>query len=166
MQDFKWMLNPQSWAHTRWKPLFCFVQVLLIYDFWHMRPRTITIKLGGPLKSIKKKIEIDFYVIIGFQLYCKDIHDHALNQIVYYFDFIHVRSFHTTTYNKSLRLWEFEVRNLDSLLWSGLDAKFDRPWNIIQCKFPCFHPLKLPWFLKPLSSTSCNVTWDKLSPLH
>ena len=69
-----------------------------------MRPRTITIKLGGPLKSIKKKIEIDFYVIIGFQLYCKDIHDHALNQIVYYFDFIHVRSFHTTTYNKSLRL--------------------------------------------------------------
>lgn len=62
-----------------------------------------------------------------------------------------------------MRFWS---ANLDSLLWSGLDAKFYRPWNIIQCKFPCFHLLKLPWFLKPLSSTSCNVKWDILMPLH
>lgn len=76
-----------------------------------MRPRTMTIKLGGPLTSIQKDIEIEFYVIIGFQLYCKDIHNHTLNQFVYYVDFIHVRSFHTTrTYNKLLRLWDFEVQ--------------------------------------------------------
>ena len=114
----------QSLAHTRWKLLFCFVQVLLNYNFWHplnIRSRTLTIKLGGPLKAIQKKIEIDFFVIMGFQLYCKDICDLALNQIFYYYYLICVGSFHTVrTYSKSLGLWDFEVRIRTRLFEVGL----------------------------------------------
>ena len=109
----------------------------------------MTIELGGPLKPIQKKIEIDFCVIIGFQLYYKDIRDHGLNQIFYYFDFIQVGSFHTTrTYNKSLRLWDFEVRTQTRLFEVSLTQNLIRPWNIIQC----FHVFILSNFLGPFGS--------------
>ena len=121
-------------------------------------------KLWGPFETHPKAIpwtcQIAFYVVSGLQVWCQDIHDQALNQLLYHF---HPFRVGPSTQGKISTVSGSSNFVLDPPLWGELGAISNRPWNSIHC-MPCGTPCRIYIHSNSLGSWSpqakCKVKCD------
>ena len=84
-----------------------------------LRPRAVIMKLRGPLvpipQAVSRKIEIEYSVVMGRQMYWKDIRDGALNQVIFHYYPIHVgpsKQLHTKVL--------IQIKGYEILKWHNL----------------------------------------------